>query len=107
MTFEKEFSVKPSEFYAKTKEAAARIKDHILQTPLELSDSLSQGNNSQVYLKMEHLQITGSFKIRGATLSIASFMNIRQIFKDKKIVLILTGKRIGFNTLTKLLCQGV
>jgi len=64
--------MEPSEFYTKTKEATARIKDYILQTPLELSASLSQGNNCQVYLKMEYLQITGSFKIRGATNMILS-----------------------------------
>jgi len=65
--FEKEFAMEPSEFYTKSKEATTRIKDYIQQTPLELSASLSQGNNCQVYLKMEHLQTTGSFKIRGAS----------------------------------------
>ena len=69
---EKEFFVETSEFYTRTKEATARIKDYIQQTPLELSASLSQGNNCQVYLKMEHLQTSGSFKIRGAANMILS-----------------------------------
>jgi threonine dehydratase len=35
-------------------------------TPLELSSSFSQLSGAQVYLKLENLQKTGSFKVRGA-----------------------------------------
>jgi len=47
-----------------TQIAEDNIRSHIRETPLEYSKSLSL--HSQVYLKMENLQITGSFKLRGA-----------------------------------------
>jgi threonine dehydratase len=85
---EKEFAMEPSEFCTKTKEATTRIKDYILQTPLELSSSLSQGNNSQVYLKMEHLQTTGSFKIRGAANMLLSLTDAE---KNRRIITASSG----------------
>ena len=47
-------------------EAEARIRDHIRQTPLEPSPWLSRQGGCEVYLKLENLQVTGSFKLRGA-----------------------------------------
>jgi threonine dehydratase len=44
-----------------------RIRPHVLETPLERSYHLSQAGGAEVYLKLEHLQHTGSFKLRGAT----------------------------------------
>lgn len=52
-------------------QAYQRIKPHIRRTPLLHSEALSKATNSSVSLKMESLQITGSFKLRGATNSIA------------------------------------
>ena len=46
--------------------AAMRIKDVLHKTPLERSDTFSKMATCEVYLKYEHLQKTGSFKIRGA-----------------------------------------
>ncbi len=43
-----------------------RIKNYIRKTPVEECKELSRIANSQIYLKMEHWQKTGSFKIRGA-----------------------------------------
>jgi threonine dehydratase len=42
------------------------IRSHVRETPLEHSLQLSALANCQVYLKLENLQHTGSFKIRGA-----------------------------------------
>jgi threonine dehydratase len=42
------------------------LKGKILRTPLEFSKGLSEMLGVPVYLKMESLQITGSFKVRGA-----------------------------------------
>ncbi|MCL3781021.1 pyridoxal-phosphate dependent enzyme [Prolixibacteraceae bacterium JC049] len=42
-----------------------RIKGDIRQTPLEFSPALSRLSGANVYLKMEHQQLTGSFKLRG------------------------------------------
>jgi threonine dehydratase len=44
--------------------AEARIRPHIRRTPLEYAFDLSGAQ--QVYLKLENLQATGSFKLRGA-----------------------------------------
>lgn len=47
--------------------AERRIRPHVRETPLERSHHLSQAGGAEVYLKLEHLQHTGSFKLRGAT----------------------------------------
>lgn len=44
----------------------------IRSTPLELSRTFSHMTGSQVYLKSECLQKTGSFKVRGAYAKIAT-----------------------------------
>ena len=46
--------------------AAARLRDHVLQTPCVASQTLSEITGAQVYLKFENLQFTASFKERGA-----------------------------------------
>ncbi|MEI6689533.1 MAG: pyridoxal-phosphate dependent enzyme, partial [Thermoleophilia bacterium] len=49
------------------REAADRIGDVALDTPLLHSRFLSDLTGADVWLKAENLQRTGSFKIRGAT----------------------------------------
>ena len=44
-----------------------RIHEHVRRTPIVASASLSSRLGGTVYLKLEHLQTTGSFKLRGAT----------------------------------------
>ena len=51
----------------KIQQAAACIKEHVIDTPLLYSPDLSQMFGGEIYLKLENLQRTGSFKIRGAT----------------------------------------
>src|SRR5579884_2854619 len=46
--------------------AADRIRPHIKRTPLLKSDALSELAGTDVYLKLENQQTTGSFKLRGA-----------------------------------------
>ena len=46
--------------------AEHRIRRHIRQTPLERSTYLSRATDADVFLKLENVQITGSFKLRGA-----------------------------------------
>jgi threonine dehydratase len=46
--------------------AEARIRPYVRETPLERSSYLSSAAGAAVYLKLEHLQHTGSFKLRGA-----------------------------------------
>src|SRR5918996_6275973 len=47
--------------------ARRAIAGQIRRTPLVLSDSLTHVAGAPVHLKLEHQQITGSFKLRGAT----------------------------------------
>lgn len=46
--------------------AANRIKEYIRETPLDFSPYFSDLSGANVYLKLENLQHTGSFKLRGA-----------------------------------------
>jgi threonine dehydratase len=47
-------------------EAEERIRQHIFETPLEYSRFLSKYGKCQAFLKLENVQKTRSFKIRGA-----------------------------------------
>src|SRR5256886_5558841 len=47
-------------------EAAALIAPHIRRTPTERSEALSTLSGREIFLKLENLQKTGAFKIRGA-----------------------------------------
>jgi len=51
--------------------ARRRIEGRVLRTPLVASPSLSAIANAPVYLKLETVQPTGSFKLRGATNALA------------------------------------
>lgn len=53
-------------------QAYQRIEKHIVKTPLEFSPALSALSGAEVYLKLESLQTTGSFKLRGALNKIIS-----------------------------------
>ena len=55
--------IKLTEFY----EARKRVQKWARHTPIEYSPDLSKLTDAQVYLKLENYQVTGSFKIRGAT----------------------------------------
>lgn len=46
--------------------AERRIRPYVRETPVDLSLALSSPGGPRVYLKLEHLQHTGSFKLRGA-----------------------------------------
>ncbi len=46
-------------------EAEKRIREHIRETHVEYSPFLSQSGDCNVYLKLENLQLSGSFKLRG------------------------------------------
>jgi threonine dehydratase len=52
--------------------AQKRIADHIYVTPLEHSNEFSRMLGNRIYHKLENLQVTGSFKIRGGLNAIFS-----------------------------------
>jgi threonine dehydratase len=53
-------------------EAQERLKGVAQKTGLSYSNSVSKLSDCKVYLKMENLQRTGSFKLRGAYNKVAS-----------------------------------
>ena len=53
-------------------EAAEFLRNQIIYTPIEYSPGLSEILEVPTYLKLESLQITGSFKIRGALFYVSS-----------------------------------
>lgn len=48
-------------------DAARRLHGHVLRTPVLRDDALDEIAGAKLWFKCENLQITGSFKIRGAT----------------------------------------
>ncbi|MEL0329415.1 MAG: pyridoxal-phosphate dependent enzyme, partial [Deltaproteobacteria bacterium] len=68
--------------------ARERIHSFIQQTPLWSSTKLSEKTEIPVYLKLEHLQTTGSFKLRGATNAI---LNLSVAQKKAGVVGVSTG----------------
>jgi threonine dehydratase len=46
--------------------AEKRIRRYVVETPVERSPALSELTGAQIYVKLENLQHTGSFKVRGA-----------------------------------------
>jgi len=63
---------KPMSVSKEVLEAEKRIRTYVRETPLEYSPYLSKMGNCEVYLKLENLQLTGSFKARGAMNKILS-----------------------------------
>ena len=56
---------------ATIKEAAELIKNRVLRTPTQFSPPLSDLTGAEVWLKLENLQVTGSFKARGALVKLS------------------------------------
>ena len=50
----------------KVLQAEKRIREHIRETPLEFSPYLSRTGDCRVFMKLENIQFSGSFKFRGA-----------------------------------------
>jgi len=68
--------------------AERRIRPYIRETPLEYSPYLSRLGNCDVYLKLENIQLTGSFKLRGAANKVLSLTREE---KDKGVITASTG----------------
>ena len=70
---------------ADVREAQSRIGDAIYQTPCAYSESLSRLTGCELYLKLENLQMTGSFKERG------SLNKILQLDEQQKAAGVITA----------------
>ena len=68
--------------------AERRIRPHIRLTPLESSRLLSSRGDASVYLKLENLQLTGSFKLRGA---LNKLLSLNQRERERGIVTASSG----------------
>src|SRR5690242_3924078 len=82
-------------------QAEQHIRPYIRTTPLEHSLQLSKTSNSQVFLKLENLQATGSFKVRGA---MNALLSLSQEQRDMGVVAASSGNHgtavaYGLNTL--------
>ena len=65
--------------YEEVLQAEQRIRPYIRETPLEYSLALSQQYAAEVFLKLENLQHTGSFKVRGAMNKLLSLTPEEQV----------------------------
>ncbi len=61
--------------WKEVREAAEVLKGRVLRTPLVFSPTLSDMFGARIYLKLENLQKTGSFKVRGATYKLLKRMD--------------------------------
>src|ERR671910_299113 len=52
--------------FDQVEEARRRIRDQIYLSPLSYSETISRMSSSKVFFKLDNLQVTGSFKERGA-----------------------------------------
>jgi threonine dehydratase len=60
---------------ARIREAAALLAGHVLRTPLTPAPPLSELTGARVLLKLESLQPTGSFKVRGVLVKLKGLGN--------------------------------
>lgn len=68
--------------------AAAGIRDHVVRTPLVPAARLAETLNCQIFLKLESLQFTGSFKDRGACWKL---MNLAQEQAKRGVIAMSAG----------------
>ncbi|MDP2120433.1 MAG: hydroxyectoine utilization dehydratase EutB [Hoeflea sp.] len=73
---------------AEIEQARAAIAGTVRLTPVNLSPQLSDLVGQPVHLKLEHTQITGSFKLRGATNAVASLSDDE---KRRGVIAVSTG----------------
>jgi threonine dehydratase len=69
-------------------EATERCKEHLSPTPLEYSRYLSETVEGEVWLKLDSMQRTGSFKFRGA---LNKILSLSEAELDKGIISVSTG----------------
>ena len=71
-------SVTPLPVFADVQAAAERVAATAVRTPVLRNDALDERIGAEVFIKPECLQVTGSFKIRGATNRIAQIEDAAQ-----------------------------
>lgn len=77
-----------NELATKVEEAYQRIKDQIRDTPLEFSPAFSVSGKNKVFLKLENIQHSGSFKVRGA---LNKLLSLTEEERKKGVITASTG----------------
>ena len=77
---------------SETSAAAERIHPHIRETPVERSVWLSEVGKCDAHLKLENLQATGSFKLRGAA---NKLLSLSEAERQRGIVTASSGNHAG------------
>ncbi|MFQ5651322.1 MAG: threonine/serine dehydratase [bacterium] len=86
--------------------AESRIRPHIRETHLDWSPYLSKESRSNVWLKLENVQFTGSFKVRGA---LNKLLSLKEVQRKRGVVTASTGNHgaaVAFG-LRKLRASGI
>jgi threonine dehydratase len=88
----------------KIKQAYARVKPHLVQTPIFFSEFLNSQLGHNIVFKVESLQKTGAFKIRGVMNTLLS-LDLKKIKKitcystgNHGLALAWAGKKLGVET---------
>jgi threonine dehydratase len=68
---------------ADVQNAAKLIQGKVLRTPLISSPTFSRMTGAHVYLKLENLQMSGSFKARGATFKVQNHL---ELIRDRGVI---------------------
>lgn len=76
-------TVEEIKYLDKIKESALQLENMLIHTPVVPSTTLSKTYGGSIYLKLENLQRTGSFKVRGASNKI---INISANEKNKGVI---------------------
>jgi len=83
--------------------AAARIEAHVVRTPLLLSEPLSERHGAEILIKSEHLQLTGSFKVRGS----ANFVHSLDAGRAREGVVTASSGNHGIGVATSAASRGI
>lgn len=73
---------------AKTRAVSGRVHDHVVVTPLTVLGTATEQCGTEILLKCEHQQKTGSFKVRGA---LAKLLSLSGEQRDRGVVAASSG----------------
>jgi threonine dehydratase len=92
------YKYKNFEYKSEIEKAFKRIEKYIIKTPIVKCFYLSKLLNTNIYIKCEHMQITGSFKLRGAANKII-------LLKEKGINSIVTASTGNHGSAISYICN--
>ena len=96
--------------------AQMRLKGIVKQTPLEHTKSFSAMSGAHVYMKLENMQSTGSFKVRGAYNELSSLSGVASLaavlhkkidLAGRNVVPVISGGNINMGLLEQILEKGL